>query len=233
MIKYLFLFLLVAQTAFAGGVMFMAGGVESGVDPGLLAELQCYQDNGEALDKGGVNVTATNIDHGTGYDSVANATVIIDSNSDVYSFPANETNGLLDPALGSISFYYKHTTDISFGHMFASDYSSNAFRLYRTDVNDEFTLSIDGDNVTLTPTTDVFDGSWYYIAVTWDQSLDTRKLYVGSSPLFVLSLEDSEVNTWTDIAIPSGNMDIGNRNGLFASDAEFQDFKIYDYVITP
>jgi hypothetical protein len=189
---------------------------------GLIAALNCYQNNGDPLDTDGENVTAVNITHGN-----SGASVIIDSDSDEYSFPANETNGLLDPHQGSISFKYKHVSDIAYSYMFAQSSATDAFRLGRANLTNNMYFVINGINTTCTLTTNMFDGNEHTVVVTWDISTTTRKLYIDGN------LEITATDSWTYTAITTGNMWIGNRMGLYASDAEFQDFKIYNTVIVP
>ena len=194
---------------------------------GLLAALDCYQNNGEALDTGGVNVTAASITHGTGHDAVEAATVIIDSNSDNYYFACNESNGLINGSVGSIQVWFKAASDISSGHIFAQSTDNGTLRAYRNVLEDSLVFTINSSNATITlGAEDIWDGSWYQLTFTWNQSASSRKIYIGSN-------EYSSGTAWTDADISAGNIWIGNRMGNFAQSGNFQDFKVYDSEITP
>lgn len=194
--------------------------------PAIIAQLDCYQDDGDPLDVGGEVVTADSITHGVGHDSVPDASVIITGNTSNYHFPCNSTNGLLNTNVGSIQIWFKQNNPVANGHIFAQSTSNNIFRALRNELTAEVYFFINEDSVIFAILEDIFDGSWWRLTFTWDNSLDERKLFVGD-------VEYSIINPWTQADIPAGNLWIGNRMSLFASDAEFQDFKIYDGVITP
>lgn len=159
-------------------------------------------------------------------------TIYPDSDQGYVYFPMS---GNMDSQTGTIEFWYKETGVADYYETFLdSTEGTEQFNLYRNNSDTSIGIEINNQSAqTWDDITNVFDGNWHHLRLTYDTVANSIFLYIDGESQGEITYDYNDIDIGSYNLIVGNGSDDGGTSYYYAVEGIIDEFKIYNTVLGP